>query len=190
MGRHPRSRVSRKSTRVEWGLVRERPGALIIGDELDSDLEWIDTARMEHFSIPVPADLRSTNMIVRLIKDGFLVFGPGPEVRRFDSAGLLVQPATPLPQWPVTYLVTSPNGRWLAWRDNNDEIALRKFWQIGSTNPPTAFSEPSPVWIMPTFAENNRLMAAIALGGEVAIWDFMAGALPEVETMEMSSSGI
>jgi WD40 repeat protein len=152
-------------------FAEPRHGAWVLCGRAVLDREWIDLRTMQRTPIPVPAELCSTNTIVRAINDGFLVFGPEAEERRFDRSGQRMGPVTPVPRWPLAMLVTSPDGHWVACGTNIHESAASEFWQAGSSNAPTPFGPPGTTWLLPTFSPDNRLLAAITLGGEVTIWN-------------------
>jgi len=156
----------------DWGLLQPRGRALPIRRHgVDSDTCWIEPAQLSLVPIPLPAELRGTNVVVRVIDDGFLVFGPDASVRRFDRAGKAVAPAMHLPHWPVFSPTTSPDGRWLTWKERPDEIALRRIWEIGSTNAAEGLGERETAWLMHTFSNDSRHLAMITPAGELLVRD-------------------
>ncbi len=164
--------VSRENpVRRDFRLGYPRHGNWILLDDSLSDRDWIDPQRVERVSIPVPSELRSSNTVVRAIRKDFLVFGPGPEMRRFDQKGRSVGSVTTLPQWPMGLIVTSPDGHWLAWKTRDVEISDYFLWRMGSSTKPVPFGAAGTVWLMPTFSPNSRQMVAVNLEGELGVWD-------------------
>ena len=157
--------------RRDWGWARQKNQLWAAGGGA-FDTHWVDLAQMRTVPIPVPQDLRGTNTIVLSIDDGFVALGPAPEVRQFDREGRLLESPIPLPQWPMSGVTISPNGKWLVWKPGDDDIG-GKFWRIGSTNSPFELGDPGTTWIVPTFCRDSHLLAAASLEGELLVWDLV-----------------
>jgi WD40 repeat protein len=158
--------------RKDWGLLLPRGRALpILTHGADSETHWIEPRQLTLVPIPLPAELRGTNTIVRVTDDGFLVLGPDAAVRRFDRAGRPVAPAVRLPHWPVFRPLASPDGRWLTWKESPDEIASYKLWEIGPTNAAEDLGPRRTEWLMHAFSNDSRHLAMITPGGELLVRD-------------------
>lgn len=142
-------------SRRQWDAVQHRNGNWVVVSNT-WDNEWIDLARIQRVALPLPSELRTTNVAVKLLDDAFLAFGPGPQVRRFSRGGQMVGKPLAIPEWPAEELVTSSDGQWLVWGTRTNAVECLKFWRVGSFEPPTPLAEPGLVLLLPTFSSDNR----------------------------------
>jgi WD40 repeat protein len=157
--------------RRDWGLLQPRGRALPVHSVgVDSEFDRIDPVSLSLVPVPVPAELCSSNAIVQVIDDGFLMFGPDANLLRFDQSGKTVSPAVRLPRWPLFSPVSSPDGRWLTWKKSPDEIASRELWEVGSAAAEN-LSEPGMEPVIATFSNDSRSLAMITSRGELRVLD-------------------
>ncbi|HOY56939.1 MAG TPA: protein kinase [Verrucomicrobiota bacterium] len=156
----------------DWGLLLPRGRMLPIRSlAVNSDTHWIDASQMRLVPIPLPAELRDSNTVVRVTDGGFLAIGPDACVRQFDRTGRSIAPAARLPRWPVFHPMPSPDGRWLIWKESPDEIAAYDLWEIASTNAAERLNERGSEWLIHAFSNDSRQLALITPAGELLVRD-------------------
>ncbi len=121
--------------------------------------------------VPLPPELRATNVVVGVLSDGFLVFGPGSVLRRFDRTGAPTQPPIELSHGPIIQPLASPNGRWAAWRSSADQLASFSLYRLGARRQLVVEGKPGSPWLLPAFSSDGRFLAMATLRGDLTVWD-------------------
>ena len=152
-----------------WGKVREYYGTWVTADNLNRETAWIDPKSLQLVPIPAPPAPPDTTNLVKSIDDGFMVFGPGLAVSRFDKSGKPVRGPMPIPPGRLADLVISRDGRWMVFQSETNSPGFT-VWRQDAPELPIRLQGTGGGWIGPTFSYDSQYLAAITIGGEVSIW--------------------
>ncbi|MGH7969470.1 MAG: WD40 repeat domain-containing protein, partial [Limisphaerales bacterium] len=135
------------------------------------DPEWTNADRASALLDRLPFECRQSNSVIEATQQGFFLFGAHSTLTRFDGTGNPLGNPTKLSSGSVFSPIVSPNGRWVAWKTNADELSPFGVHELAALDKPNFSWQVGATWLLPTFTKDEHYLAMASLEGEIIVWD-------------------